>query len=99
MQHAFWASVPTRRRNDGEEEARSYTTANLLGGSEDELVLATGTGVIPLYPILEQYAREGSGEAHLVLGERDREHLIFRESLDRLQIEHGSVVVDYRTSR
>jgi ferredoxin-NADP reductase len=125
--------------NDGEEEARPYTAANLPGGSEDELVLAikryeggnasvfmhervpgdeveieevdgnlhlrdperdavflaTGTGITPLYPMLKQYAKGGSGEAHLVFGERDREHLIFRESLDQLRAEHANVGVDY----
>jgi NAD(P)H-flavin reductase len=30
-----------------------------------------------------------------VFGERDREHPIFRESLDRLRAEHGNVTVDY----
>ena len=125
--------------NDGEEEARPYTAANLPGGSENELILAikryddgngsvymherdrgdeveveavdgnlhlrdldrdavflaTGTGITPLYPMLKQYAREGEGSAHLVFGERDQEHLVFRESIDQMRAEHGRVSVDY----
>jgi ferredoxin-NADP reductase len=125
--------------NDGEDDSRPYTAANLPGGDENELILAikryddgngsvfmhertpgdeieieavagnlhvrdldrdavflaTGTGITPLYPMLKQYAMEGSGEAHLVFGERDREHLIFRESLDQLRAEHGDLSVDY----
>lgn len=123
--------------NDGEEEARPYTAANLPAGNElvlaikryeggngsvfmhertpgdeieieevggnlrvrdferDAVFLATGTGITPLYPMLKQYAAEGSGEAHLVFGERDREHIIFRESLDQLRAEHRNVTVDY----
>ncbi|MFC6938688.1 FAD-dependent oxidoreductase [Salinirubellus sp. GCM10025818] len=125
--------------NDGEDDSRPYTAANLPGGDGNELILAikryddgngsvfmhertpgdeieteevdgnlhvrdldrdavflaTGTGITPLYPMLKQYAVEGSGEAHLVFGERDREHLIFRESLDQLRVEHEDLSVDY----
>ena len=125
--------------NDGEDDSRPYTAANLPGGNGHELVLAikryddgngsvfmherspgdeieveevdgnlhvrdldrdavflaTGTGITPLYPMLKQYAVEGSGDAHLVFGERDQEHLIFRESLDQLRAEHENVTVDY----
>ncbi|MFC4356773.1 ferredoxin--NADP reductase [Halobium salinum] len=126
--------------NDGEEEARPYTAANLPGpdgtdqillaikryddgnasvwmhertpGDEieieevdgnlrvrdldrDAVFLATGTGITPLYPMLKQYAREGEGTTHLVFGERDQEHLIFRESLDQLRAENANVEVDY----
>jgi ferredoxin-NADP reductase len=123
--------------NDGEEEARPYTAANLPAGDElvlaikryddgnasvymherspgdeveieevdgnlhlrdperDAVFLATGTGITPLYPMLKQYAEEGEGDAHLVFGERDREHIIFRESLDQLRAEHGNLTVDY----
>ena len=61
----------------------------------DAVFLATGTGITPLYPMLAQYAREGAGHAHLVFGERDREHVIVRESLDQLRAEHADVAVDY----
>lgn len=123
--------------NDGQEEARPYTAANLPGTNElvlaikryddgngsvfmhertpgeeieieevdgnlhlrnpdrDAVFLATGTGITPLYPMVKQYAREGEGDAHLVFGERDQEHLIFRESLDQLRAEHENVDVDY----
>jgi ferredoxin-NADP reductase len=61
----------------------------------DAVFLATGTGITPLYPMLRQYARDGDGDAHLVFGERDQEHLVFRESIDQLQAEHENVAVDY----
>jgi len=68
---------------------------HLRDPERDAVLLATGTGITPLYPMLEQYAKAGSGAAHLVFGERDREDLTFRESLDRLRAEHGNVTVDY----
>lgn len=123
--------------NDGEEDARPYTAANLPGTSElvlaikryeggngsvfmhdrtpgeeieieeiagnlhvhdldrEAVFVATGTGITPLYPMLKQCAREGSGDAHLVFGERDQDHLIFRESIDQLRAEHEGVSVEY----
>jgi NAD(P)H-flavin reductase len=125
--------------NDGEEEARPYSPANLPGDGTNQLILAikryaegncsvymhertpgdeieveevdgnlrvrdfdrdavfvaTGTGITPLYPMLKQYAREGNGDAHLLFGEADQRHLLFRESLDQLRAEHGNVAVDY----
>ncbi len=61
----------------------------------DAVFVATGTGITPLYPMFRQYAREGNGDAHLVFGERDQDHLIFRESIDQLRAEHENVVADY----
>ncbi|TYL39403.1 phenol hydroxylase [Natronococcus pandeyae] len=61
----------------------------------DALFIATGTGITPLYPMIEQYARAGRGDARLLFGERDQEHLIFRESLDQLRAGHDRVSVEY----
>ncbi|MFC7194083.1 ferredoxin--NADP reductase [Halosimplex aquaticum] len=61
----------------------------------DAVFVATGTGITPLYPMLKQYVRVGVGDAHFVFGERDREHLLFRESLDQLNAEHENLSVDY----
>ena len=65
----------------------------------DAVFVATGTGITPLFPMLKQYARDGDGDAVLVFGERDQEHLIFRESLDQLRAEHANVAVEYVLSR
>jgi ferredoxin-NADP reductase len=90
-------SVYMHERTPGDE-----VVVEEVGGSlhvrdfdRDAVFLATGTGITPLYPMVKQYAAEGEGDAHLVFGERDQDHLIFRESLDQLQAEHEHVSVDY----
>ena len=90
-------SVFMHERTPGEEVEIEAVDGNLhLPDLErDTVFLATGTGITPLYPMLKQYAKEGSGGTHLVFGERVQEHLIFRESLDQLRAEHANVDIDY----
>lgn len=90
-------SVFMHERTPGDEVKIEAVDGNLhLRDPERNAVfLATGTGITPLYPMLKQYARDGTGSAHLVFGERDRDHLILRESLDQLRAEHEHVSVDY----
>jgi ferredoxin-NADP reductase len=90
-------SVWMHERTPGDEIEVEGVDGNLYVRdlNRDGVFLATGTGITPLYPMVRQYAREGSGTAHLLFGERDREHLIFRESLDQLRAEHDDLAVDY----
>jgi ferredoxin-NADP reductase len=90
-------SVYMHERRPGDEIEIETVDGNLYvrDFDRDAVFVATGTGITPLYPMLKQYAREGEGHAHLIFGERDQEHLIFRESLDQLQAEHGNLAVDY----
>lgn len=94
-------SVYMHERSRGDEIEIEAVDGNLhvRNFDRDAVFLATGTGITPLYPMLTQYARIGRGQTQLLFGERDREHLIFRESLDQLQAEHEHVTVDYVLSR
>ncbi|ELZ35111.1 phenol hydroxylase [Halogeometricum pallidum JCM 14848] len=90
-------SVFMHERTPGDEITVEEVDGNLhvRDFDRDAVFLATGTGITPLYPMVKQYAREGDGDAHLVFGERDQEHLIFRESLDQLRAEEENLDVDY----
>lgn len=90
-------SVFMHDRTPGEEIEIEAVSGNLhvRDLDRDAVFVATGTGITPLYPMVKQYAREGTGDAHLVFGERDQAHLIFRESLDQLRAENESLTVDY----
>ena len=90
-------SVFMHERTPGDEIEIEEVDGNLYvrDFDRDAVFLATGTGITPLYPMVKQYAREGEGDAHLVFGERDQAHVIFRESLDQLRAEHGNLAVDY----
>ncbi|WP_459191659.1 ferredoxin--NADP reductase [Halosimplex sp. J119] len=90
-------SVYMHERTPGDEIEIDPVDGNLSVRrfDRDAVFVATGTGITPLYPMLKQYARVGVGDAHFVFGERDEEHLIFRESLDQLNAEHESLSVDY----
>ncbi|WP_436926900.1 ferredoxin--NADP reductase [Halosimplex amylolyticum] len=90
-------SVYMHERTPGDEIEIEPVDGNLAVRNldRDAVFVATGTGITPLYPMLKQYARVGVGAAQLVFGERDQEHLIFRESLDQLHAEHEDLSVDY----
>lgn len=90
-------SVFMHERAPGDEIEIEPVDGNLYvrNFDRDAVFVATGTGITPLYPMLKQYARVGVGDAHFVFGERDREHLIFRESLDQLRAEHDDISVTY----
>lgn len=91
------ASVYMHDREPGDEIEIEEVSGNLHVREldRDAAFLATGTGITPIYPMVKQYAREGGGNARLVFGERDQEHLIFRESIDQLQAENPNVSVEY----
>ncbi|MFC4990191.1 ferredoxin--NADP reductase [Saliphagus infecundisoli] len=91
------ASVYMHDREPGDEIEIEEVSGNLhvRDLDRDAAFLATGTGITPIYPMLRQYAREGGGTARLVFGERDQEHLIFRESLDQIRAEHPNLSVEY----
>jgi NAD(P)H-flavin reductase len=46
--------------------------------------LASSTGLASMMAMLQQYLREGKGHAHVVLGEKQEETIIHRETLDEL---------------
>ncbi|WP_276246941.1 ferredoxin--NADP reductase [Haladaptatus sp. YSMS36] len=84
-----------RERGDEIEIEEIDGNLHLRNPDRDAVFIATGTGITPLYPMVRQYAADGEGHAHLVFGERDREHIIFRESVDQLQAENETLTVDY----
>ncbi|ELY56858.1 phenol hydroxylase [Natronococcus amylolyticus DSM 10524] len=90
-------SVYMHDRTPGDEIEIDPVDGNLhlRDPERDALFVATGTGITPLYPMIRQYADEGQGTATLVFGERDQEHLIFRESLDQLRAGTDAVSVEY----
>jgi ferredoxin-NADP reductase len=57
---------------------------SLADPDRDVAFLASGTGLTPMMAMLRQYLREGSGRAHVVLGESREETIIHRETLNEL---------------
>jgi ferredoxin-NADP reductase len=106
-------TLAIRRYDDGtastymhdREEGDGVTVEDVDGNlylrdlDADVLFAASGTGLTPLFPMLRQYARDGSGHAHLLYGEKTEEDLIYRAALDRLAAEHDDVSVTYVLSR
>ncbi|AGB38543.1 ferredoxin--NADP reductase [Natronococcus occultus] len=90
-------SVYMHDRTPGDEIEIEPVEGNLYVRDldRDAVFVATGTGITPLYPMVKQYARAGTGTATLVFGERDQEHLIFRESLDQLRAGAEQLSVKY----
>lgn len=62
---------------------------------EDVVLLASGTGLTPDVAMLRHHLREGSGDTHLVFGEKTQADLMYRETLDGLEAEHDGLSVTY----
>ncbi|WP_276272577.1 ferredoxin--NADP reductase [Haloarcula litorea] len=90
-------SVYMHERTTGDEVEVEPVDGDLTLQTLDRDVafIATGTGITPILPMLKQYARGGTGDAHLLFGERDEEHLIFHETLDQLRSDYREVTLDY----
>lgn len=68
-------------------------------GGKDLLVLAGGLGLAPLRPVVEHVCdrREDFRELYLMYGSRDKDHLIFRDDLEKWQKDpgiHSALTVD-----
>lgn len=61
----------------------------------DAVFLATGTGVTPMLSMVSQYLEGGQGHATLLFGERTRDDLMFRETLDLFSASHPHFTVEY----
>jgi len=61
----------------------------------DVAFVATGTGITPMMALCKQYLESGSGDAHFFFGEKDEEHVIYRETLDQLAAENENFDVTY----
>ncbi|WP_158057781.1 ferredoxin--NADP reductase [Halorussus halophilus] len=61
----------------------------------DVAFVSTGTGITPMMAMAKQYVNEGSGHAHFFFGEKDEEHIIYRETLDQMATENDDFDVTY----
>lgn len=61
----------------------------------DVAFVSTGTGITPMVAMAKQYVREGSGHAHFFFGEKDEEHIIYRETLDQMAADNPNFDVTY----
>ncbi len=67
----------------------------LADTSRDVAFLASGTGLTPMMAMLRQYLREGTGQAHVVLGEKREETIIHRETLNELAANNPNLEVTF----
>lgn len=91
------ASTYMHERSEGdtvriEEPAGGLTLADL---DRDVVFVSTGVGITPMIAMLRQYLRDGTGEAYFFFGEQDRDHLIYRDTLDRLAGENENLHLVY----
>lgn len=70
----------------------------LADPDRDVAFLASGTGLTPMMAMLRQYLREGTGNAHVVYGDRREETLIHRETLNELAANHSNLRVAFTLS-
>lgn len=67
----------------------------LADTDRDVAFLASGTGLTPMMAMLRQYLRDGSGHAHVVLGEKREETIIHRETLNELAANNPELDVTF----
>ncbi|MFC7156379.1 ferredoxin--NADP reductase [Halomarina halobia] len=94
------ASAYMHTRRVGDEVVLGSLEGNLTleNPEADVAFVATGTGITPVMALLKQYLREGEGDAHFFFGEKDRESVLYRETLDQLEAEHENLTVVYSLS-
>lgn len=87
------ASSYMHTKRPGDEVTIGPIEGNLTLADPDRDVafLASGTGITPLLSMLRQYLQEGSGHAHVVLGERREETIIHRGLLNELAANHDNL--------
>ena len=68
---------------------------SLVDPTRDVAFLASGTGLTPMMAMLRQYLREGTGHAHVVLGETREETIIHRETLNELAANNPNLDVTF----
>ncbi|WP_101297818.1 ferredoxin--NADP reductase [Halegenticoccus soli] len=88
-----------RERGDEIEIEELDGNLSLRDADADVAFVSTGTGITPMMAMLKRYVEEGTGEAHFFFGEKDREHLIYRETLDQFEAGHEDVHVHFSLSR
>lgn len=70
----------------------------LADPDQDVAFLASGTGITPLLSILRQYLRDGTGHAHVVLGEKREETIIHRGMLNEMAANYPNLDVTFTLS-
>jgi ferredoxin-NADP reductase len=91
------ASSYMHQRRPGDEITIGEFEGNLSIESFDRDVafVSTGTGITPMLSMLKAYLERGEGHAHFVYGEKDRDHLPYRETLEQLASEHSNLDVTF----
>ncbi|SEO98213.1 Ferredoxin-NADP reductase [Halogranum amylolyticum] len=94
------ASVWMHERERGDTVEVGDVDGNLYvrDFDSDVVFVATGTGITPMAAMLRDYADRGDGDAHLFVGEKTREDLIYRETFDRTAASNDNVDVTYSLS-
>lgn len=88
-----------RERGDEVELGDLHGDLHLRDPKRDVAFVATGTGITPMIAMLKDYVDRGEGDARFYFGETDREHVIYRETLDQFDADYGNVDVTYSLSR
>ncbi|WP_414689303.1 ferredoxin--NADP reductase [Natronomonas sp.] len=70
----------TRRPGDDVTIGPLKGALTLADADRDVAFLASGTGITPMLAMLRQYLRDGSGNAHIVFGEKRGETIIQRDT-------------------
>ena len=95
------ASVYMHDREPGDTISIDPVDGNLYlrDPSPDVALVASGTGVTPMVPMLRHYLRDGEGQIHFFFGERTQEDIMYRETIDQLEAEHENLTVVYSLSQ
>jgi len=91
------ASSYIHQKRPGDTITIGPIEGNLMLADRDRDVafLASGTGLTPMMAMLRQYLREGTGHAHVVLGEKREETIIHRETLNELAANNPNLDVTF----
>lgn len=94
------ASSYMHRRDPGDQITIGPIEGSLTLADPDRdiALLASGTGITPMTAILRHYLEVGTGDVHLVFGEKRAASIIHRSTFNELAAQHQNLTVTYTLS-
>lgn len=80
--------IHERQPGDEIEFAEPSGNLKIKDYDKDVVFISTGTGATPMYAMLRDYLENGSGQSYYFHGEKTRDTVLFKDSLELMEVEN-----------